>query len=133
MTARTTEPDPETAAKPRRQFGAAYKLKILGQMDAASGPKEVGAILRREGLYSSLVSTWRAQRSEGTLAALAPKKRGPKPPRKDPLVEENERLRKQVAWLERKLETAGKIIEVQKKVSELLGIPLGTPGDDETR
>lgn len=94
MTARTTEPDPETAAKPRRQFGAAYKLKILTQMDAASGPKEVGAILRREGLYSSLVSSWRAQRTEGTLLALAPKtrarRRGSDPPRrpriKDPLA-----------------------------------------------
>lgn len=133
MTARTDEPDPETAAKPRRQFGAAYKLKILKQLDATNGPKEVGAILRREGLYSSLVSTWRAQRSEGTLAALAPKKRGPKPPPKEPLAEENERLRKQVARLERKLETAELILAVQKKVSQLLGIPLATPEGDETR
>lgn len=70
-------PDPEMSEKPkRRRFKSAYKLKILNQTDAAHAARS--AILRREGLYSSLLSTWRHQRETGTLEALAPKKRGPK-------------------------------------------------------
>jgi transposase-like protein len=78
-----------------------------------------------EDLYSSLLSTWRRQRDEGTLGALKPKKRGPKP-KKDPEQKELERLRRRVELLEQKLETAELIIDVQKKVSRLLGIPLAT-------
>lgn len=119
------EPDPETPeGRGRRKFTDKYKLEILNQTDnAAEGT--IGAILRREGLYSSLLSTWRRQREAGTLAALKPKKRGPKPT-KDPEQKEIERLRRRVAQLEQKLETAELIIDVQKKVSQLLGIPLAT-------
>ena len=125
MATPTREPDPETPEKgARRSFPAAYKLKILAQTEQAPEGK-IGAILRREGLYSSLLSTWRRQRDEGTLGALKPKKRGPKP-KKDPEQKEIERLRRRVAQLEQKLETAELIIDVQKKVSQLLGIPLAT-------
>ena len=125
MATQAREPDPETAEKTgRRSFTAAYKRKILAQADQA-GEGQLGAILRREGLYSSLLSTWRRQRDEGTLGALKPKKRGPKP-KKDPEQKEMERLRRRVAQLEQKLETAELIIDVQKKVSQLLGIPLAT-------
>ena len=125
MTARTHDPDPETPVKAeRRSFTAKYKRRILAEVDQA-GPGEVGAILRREGLYSSHITKWKRQREEGTLLALSSKKRGRKPD-KDPMEKENERLRRRVAQLERKLETAELIITVQKKVSQLLGIPLET-------
>jgi transposase len=130
MMARVHEPDPETPVKAeRRSFTAKYKWKILAEVDRA-GPGEVGAILRREGLYSSHITKWKRQRDESTLVALASKKRGRKPD-KDPTGKENERLRQRVAQLERKLETAELIIDVQKKVSQLLGIPLATSGPSE--
>lgn len=131
MTARTQDPNPETPEKPkRRTFSAEYKRKLLDQLDRA-GPGEAGAILRREGLYSSHITKWRREREQGTLAALKAKKRGPKP-KKSPEQKEVERLRRRVAQLERKLETAELIIDVQKKVSQLLGIPLATsePSDE---
>lgn len=125
MATQTREPDPQTPEKAkRRNFNAAYKRKILGQLDRA-GPGETGAILRREGLYSSHITKWKRQLAEGTLAALSSKKRGPRP-KKDPEQKEIERLRRRVAQLEHKLETAELIIDVQKKVSQLLGIPLAT-------
>lgn len=125
MTNHSHEPNPEMPEKAkRRTFTAAYKLKILKQLDAAD-EGQIGAIERREGLYSSVVSTWRRQRDEGRLSSVAPKKRGRKPT-KDPKDREVERLRRQVAQLEQKLETAELIIDVQKKVSRLLEIPLAT-------
>jgi transposase-like protein len=121
-------PDPEVVAKPkRRRFSAEYRLKILKQADACK-PGELGALLRREGLYFSLLSTWRRQREEGALAALRARKRGPKPRAVDPRVKEQE---KQIARLQRKLKQAEMIIEVQKKVHEILGIPLRTLADEE--
>lgn len=121
-------PDPEVVAKPkRRRFSAEYRLKILKQADACK-PGELGALLRREGLYSSLLSTWRRQREEGALAALRARKRGPKPKAVDPRVKEQE---KQIVRLQRKLKRAEMIIEVQKKVHEILGIPLRTLADEE--
>jgi transposase-like protein len=109
-------PNPEVDAKPtRRTFTAAYKLKILEEADGCS-EGEIGALLRREGLYSSHLTTWRRQRGEGAIQALG-KKRGrkakPRDKEKEQLVKENARLR-------RKLEQAEKIIEIQKKVSALL-------------
>ncbi len=92
-----------------------------------TAPGELGALLRREGLYSSHLSTWRNQRDLGMLEGLAPKKRGRKPKRKDPLVEENQRLRRENARLAARLKQAETIIEVQKKLSTMLGIPLETP------
>ena len=122
-------PDPEVVAKPkRRRFNAEYRLKILRQADACKAPGELGALLRREGLYSSLLSTWRRQREQGALVALQARKRGPKPKAVDPRLKE---LEKQNARLQRKLKQAEMIIEVQKKVHEILGIPLRTLADEE--
>jgi hypothetical protein len=105
-------------------------LSAGGLLLAPSQLRLAGAILRREGLYSSHITKWKRQRDESTLVALASKKRGRKPD-KDPTEKENERLRQRVAQLERKLETAELIIDVQKKVSQLLGIPLATSGPSE--
>jgi transposase-like protein len=115
----------------RRQFSTEYKLRILREADACSEPGQVGALLRREGLYSSLLSAWRRQREQGVLKALRPKKRGRKPAPKDATSVEVEQLRKQNARLQQRLEQAELIIEVQKKVSEILGIPLNRPASDE--
>lgn len=123
------EPEPEVDARPkRRNFSASYKLQILQQADACKEPGEVGALLRREGLYSSHLVDWRRQRDEGALLSLA-KKRGRKTT-KTPLSEENERLRRENARLRERLEQAETIIEVQKKISEILGIPLKNPKPD---
>jgi transposase-like protein len=120
--------DPEVVAKAkRRRFSVEYRLKILKLADACKAPGELGALLRREGLYSSLLSTWRRQREQGALVALRARKRGPKPKAVDPRVKE---LEKQIARLQRKLKQAEMIIEVQKKVHEILGIPLRTLADE---
>lgn len=125
-------PDPEVAEKPkRRRFTAEYKLRILKEADACQEPGEVGALLRREGLYSSHLSSWRAQRRDGTLSALKPKKRGRKPKKVTPeakRVAELERQLKAVerekARLEAKLKRADLMLDLQKKAHEILGIEL---------
>jgi transposase-like protein len=127
-------PETEVPEKPsRRRFTAEYKLRILQAADSCNGPGEIGALLRREGLYASHLSSWRRQRDAGSLSALRSRKRGRK-------ADPDAQLRKQVAKLERenarlrrKLAQAETVIEVQKKVSGLLGIPLGTDGADETK
>jgi len=125
-------PNPEVAEKPeRRRFTAKYKLDILRQADACTEPGSLGALLRREGLYSSNLNTWRRQRDEGTLSALAPKQRGRKAVKPDPMALENERLRKENARLAKRLKQAELIIDVQKKVSQILGITLETPPQNE--
>jgi transposase len=112
-------PDPEVPEKPkRRQFTAEYKRSIVAQAEACRDDGAIGALLRREGLYSSHLTTWRRQKDQGELDALAPKKRGRKCTA-NPLAEENQRLHAQVGRLSRRLEQA-----VQKKVSALLGISL---------
>lgn len=118
-------PDPEVEAKAvRRRFTREYKLRVLRLAAECRGPGAIGALLRREGLYSSHLSTWRAQQKEGSLAG-PPKKRGPKAkPKPDPRIAQLER---QNRALERKLHQAGLIIDVQKKVAEMLGITLATP------
>jgi len=124
-------PDPEVPAKARRRrFSASYKLKILKQTDALEGTGEIGAMLRREGLYWSMLSKWRQQRDAGALRGLKPKKRGPKGEKSDPLAKENKQLRQEVAQLQGKLKQAELIIDIQKKVAEILGIPLKTLDDD---
>lgn len=119
-------PDPEVAALPkRRQFSAAYKRRIVRAANACTVPGEIGALLRREGLYSSHLTHWRRELEAGEQAALAPKPRGPKP---DPATAEsrrNEVLEREVACLRRQLERAERIIEAQKKLCELLGLPTG--------
>ena len=117
-------PDPEVPEKAqRRQFSAAYKQRILEEADRCTELGQIGALLRREGLYSSHLTTWRRQKEQGELDALTPKKRGRKSTA-NPLTEENQRLRKENARLSRRLEQAELIIDVQKKVSALLGISL---------
>ncbi len=112
-------PDPEVQPKAyHRRFTAEYKKRILDEADACTQPSQVGALLRREGLYSSLLSKWRQQRAQGALAALAPKRRGPKP---DPNADELARLRRENERLQERLKQAETIIDVQKKVSQLLG------------
>ena len=116
-----SDPDPEVPAKARRRtFTAKYKLKILAEADGCSKPGEIGALLRREGLYSSHLSKWRQQREEGALAGLTPKKRGRKPRPVDPQARRVAELERENARLQRKLEQAETIIEVQKKLSRLL-------------
>jgi len=118
-------PDPAVPEKPvRRRFTAEYKLRVLREAERSTGPGELGALLRREGLYSSHLTTWRKQREEGALAGLTPKRRGRKANPDAALIAENERLRRQTARLAEKLRQAETIIEVQKKLSEILGIPL---------
>lgn len=115
------DPDPEVPAKAkRRQYSAAYKLKILEEVEQC-GPGEIGALLRREGLYSSILSRWRRQREAGTLAGLKPKKRGRKARPVDPQAKRIAELERETARLRDKLEKAETIIEVQKKLSRLLG------------
>ena len=111
-------PDPEVPERPtRRRFAAAYKAVILDELDRATTPGAKGAILRREGLYSSHVTDWRRVRALGGLEALG-RPRGPKPAH--PLVAENERLRTTVGRLEARLVRAEKVIAVQGNVSALL-------------
>ena len=123
-------PDPAVLEKPvRRRFTAEYKLRILHEADQCTASGELGALLRREGLYSSLLSTWRHQRDQGTLAGLSPKRRGRKANPDAPLIAENQRLMRETQRLAAKLRQAETIIEVQKKLSEILGIPL-PPADN---
>src|SRR6478672_9749568 len=118
-------PDPEVLPKAsRRTFSAAEKLRILTAADACTQPGQIGALLRREGLYSSHLAKWRRLRAAGQLQALAPQPRGPKPPAPDPLVEELAQLRNQNAHLLARLAQAELIIDVQKKVAQLLGTTL---------
>jgi len=125
-------PDPAVAEKPvRRRFTAEYKLRILHEADRSTASGQLGALLRREGLYSSLLSTWRQQRAEGTLAGLTPKRRGRKANPDAPLIAENEWLKRETQRLAAKLRQAETIIEVQKKLSEILGIPLPPPDSNE--
>jgi transposase len=112
-------PDPELVEGPkRRRFTAEYKLRVLREADECSRPAEVGALLRREGLYSSILSEWRKQREAGALEALE-RPRGRKPA--DPLEAENASLRRRLERTEAELEKARKVIEVQGNVSALLG------------
>jgi transposase-like protein len=109
--------------KRRRKFTAAYKLRILEEADACTKPGEIGALLRREGLYSSNLTTWRRQRDEGLLQALSPKKRGRKPRPDSQLTNRIAELERENQSLRDQIKKAQTIIEVQKKISELMGIP----------
>jgi len=117
----TDIPDPEVVPKAkRRKFSAEYKRRILEEADNCTEPGQIGALLRREGLYSSHLSTWRRQRDRGLVQALGPKKRGRK--RRDELEREVVRLQRENERLQASLEQAETIIEVQKKLSRLLGL-----------
>jgi len=128
--ARGRRPDPEVPPKAkRRRFGAEYKLRILRLADGLTEPGEVGELLRREGLYSSHLSSWRRQRTRGELAGLTPSKRGGKAKPQDPLARENQRLRREVDGLREQLRKAETIIGVQKKLSTLLGVMPPSQGE----
>lgn len=119
-------PDPEVPTKAkRRRFSAEYKQRIVAEADRCQSPGDVGALLRREGLYSSLLTDWRRQCRRGALAGLTDNKRGrKKKPRADPRVKQLER---ENARLDRRLEKAETIIEFQKKLADILGITLKSP------
>ena len=118
-------PEPEVLERPvRRKFPADYKLKIVQEADSCTIHGQIGALLRREGLYSSHLSVWRRQIQQGTLQALSPKKRGPRKQKQNPLAQKVARLEKEKQRLSKKLKQAETIIEVQKKIAELLEIPL---------
>lgn len=129
-TASPSPPDPEvTEKKPRRKYTAAYKLRILKQYESCTVPGEIGALLRREGLYHSNVNTWIRQRDNGALQGLAPKKRGRKSKTVNPLAREVAKLQRENKKLAEKLHQAESIIEVQKKISEILGISQNNSGE----
>jgi len=123
-------PDPELVERPRRRtFTAQYKLKVLRQADACSKPGEIGALLRREGLYTSHLSAWRKQRDRGALEALSPSRGRPKP---DPRDAQIAKLRRRAERAEAELAKARKVIEVQGNVSALLEelLQAGSATDD---
>jgi len=118
-------PDPEVPEKrQRRQYTAVYKKQILEEADRCINSHQVGAMLRREGLYFSNLTTWRRQREAGTLAGLKPRKRGRKAQPVDSIKKQVETLQRENRRLNEDLRKAEIIIDVQKKVSELLGSPL---------
>ena len=116
---------PEISERPRRRtFTVQDKLRVLAETDRAADTGQIGAILRREGLYSSILGDWRRQREAGSIGALAPVRRGPKIAEPNPLAAELAVSRKDNAHLTLRLARAEAIIELQKKVADLLGIPL---------
>jgi transposase len=125
-------PDPEVVATAkRRRFSGSEKRRILAEADACKKPGELGTLLRREGVYSSMLSTWRKQQERAAEEALAPRRRGRKP---DPTRGDRERiaqLEREKARLERELAQARLIIDVQKKVSALLGIATSDLTDEK--
>ena len=111
-------PNTEVVAKAKRKrFTAAEKLRIMREVDACQGSGEIGGLLRREGIYSSYLTTWRRQRERGELDGLSPQKRGPKP---NPEAIELAKLRREHERLQERLRQAELIISVQKKVAQML-------------
>ena len=122
-------PDPEVPDKAKRRlFSPEYKLRVLREADACRGEGQIGALLRGEGLYSSHLTTWRRQRETGALAGMRAKKRGPKGRGEDPRLKQQAR---EIARLQRRLKQAETIIDIQKRVAGILGIPLNAPELDE--
>jgi transposase len=119
----TNVPDPEVVpTAKRRRFTAKEKLRILEEADACTEPGELGALLRREGIYSSYLSRWRRARDRGQLRALSSKKRGPKPPANSEMKREMGELQRENERLQARLAQAEAIIEAQKKLSQVLGL-----------
>lgn len=112
----------------RRRFTAAEKLRILREADGCTKSGELGALLRREGLYSSHLATWRAARKNGELAGLTPRARGPKAKPVDPRDKKLAELERENRRLQARLDRAEGLIELQKKVAQLLGTPLANDG-----
>jgi len=128
-----SEPNPEVPEKKaRRKFTAQYKLRILKEADACAIAGQLGKLLRREGLYSSNLTTWRKQRDQGLLDVMSPKKRGRKKLAKNPLAQEVARLQRENERLRKKLKKAEIIIDVQKKISQVLGISQDLQEEEES-
>jgi transposase len=124
-------PNTEVVAKAKRkQFTVAEKQRILREVDACQGSGEIGALLRREGIYSSYLTTWRRQRENRELEGLSPRKRGPKP---NPEATELAKLRREHERLKERMRQAELIIEVQKKVALMLGANQEAPNLDDPR
>ena len=124
--------DPEVLPRAeRRQYTAEYKLRVLEEVEQCTVPGQIGALLRREGLYSSHLSKWRQQRAEGQLQALSGQKRGRKA--QEVGADEFARLQRENERLRARLEQAEMIIDVQKKLSRLLGLPMEDSETEETR
>ena len=122
----------EVMAKPtRRRYSAEYKLRILREADASTRGGEIGALLRREGLYSSNLTAWRKQREKRELEGLSQKRRGPLPKENNPLADKVKALERETARLRARAERAEGLVELQKKVSEILGIELKHNGEKD--
>ena len=122
-------PNTEVVAKAKRKrFTAAEKLRILREVEACRGSGEIGALMRREGIYSSYLTTWRKQRELGELDGLSPHKRGPKP---NPEAIELAKLRREHERLQERMRRAELIIDVQKKVARMLGKTIESPELDD--
>ena len=115
----------------RRRFSGEYKAKVLREADSCKQPGEIGALLRREGLYWSNLTTWRKQRENGELVGLKGKPRGPQRRERNPLAERVRELERDNARLKRRAERAEGIVDLQKKVSEILGIELGKSAETD--
>lgn len=125
-------PDPQITEKaPRRAHSAKFKLQLLQEADLCSTPGEIGALLRREGLYSSQLAKWRRLREKGQLSALSSEKRGPKPEPVEQTSAENVLLRKQVLRLEKQLHQANLLLDLQKKVAQILNFSQDQSANDE--
>ena len=127
--AQATQETEVVAMPKRRRFSAEEKLRILKEADACTQPGEQGALLRREGLYSSHLTEWRRARERGELDALEPKKRGRKPAPVNPLEKKVAELSRALEKAEARAKRAEALVEVQKKISELLGVE--QPKEDE--
>ena len=124
--------DPEVPEKARRRrFSAKYKLRILDEADRCTEHGQLGELLRQEGLYSSHLTCWRKQRREGSIQGLTPRKRGRKTQPKNPLTKRVSELERENEILRKRIENAELIIDVQKKVSQILGVTLETPENSE--
>ena len=116
----------------RRRFTAEYKRRIVREAGACKGAGEVGALLRREGLYSSHLTYWRKEAARGELAALTPKRRGPQAKPVNALEHELREAQRELTRWKKRAERAEALVEVQKKVSQLLGIALPTIEDEQS-
>jgi hypothetical protein len=124
----------EVLAKPlRRNFSLDKKLQVLREADRCKAPGQLGALLRREGLYGSTLSRWRLARERGELSGAGARKRGPRGQVKDARDERIRELERENRRLRARAERAEALIEVQKKVSEILGIPLPQSGEETER
>lgn len=115
----------------RRRFTADYKRKVLRQAEQCKESGQIGALLRREGLYWSNLSKWRKQRESGELAGLSVKRRGPQRREKNPIADHVKELERDNERLKRRAERAERIVELQKKISEILGIELSASAETD--